>query len=119
MRILVVDDDVPSREALVDALHVQGYQLAVANDGQQALEMLDAWAPELIISDLRMPRIDGLELLRRVRARLPALPFVLLTAHGTSQTQASAEQLGVVGYLEKPVALLELFAAIERALAGR
>ena len=82
-RILVVDDEPASRKGLQDLLAVWGYDATAAADGQEALERSAGWAPDLVIADLVMPGIDGMELLARLKRDLPTTAVVFLTGQGT------------------------------------
>ena len=80
-RILVVDDDLSSREAVARILAEEGYDAAVAADGEEASGLLASFCPDLVVTDLEMPRLDGRGLLRRVRQLRPGTPVILVSAH--------------------------------------
>lgn len=102
-RILIADDEPGIREFLVDVLTGDGHDVTAAADGAEASAQLDARRFELLITDLNMPRMDGLALLRKVRAEQPELEVIVLTAHGTVDTAVEAMKLGAFEYLQKPV----------------
>lgn len=117
--ILVVDDDPGLREVLVETLREAGYQVASAGDAGRALELLADEPLDAVVSDIRMPGLSGLDLLRAVRARDPDLPVVLVTGSPSLETAIDAVALGAFRYLTKPVLGPELRAALARAVGLR
>lgn len=115
-RILVVDDDNRNRRLYTETLQQAGFSTLEAIDGEDALQELKTAAPDMVVSDVRMPGIDGLELLQHVRECHGELPFLLVTAHADVRGAVSALKLGAVDYLEKPVDLDELVDAVSDAL---
>ena len=118
LTILVVDDDLGTRLSISDYLELSGYSVITANDGQEALVMVDDYHPDLIVTDIVMPRMNGYELVRRVRQQ-PAfrlLPVILLTARTKTQERILGYQSGCDLYLPKPFELEELAAAIRNLL---
>jgi len=112
-RVLVVDDDVRSRDAVARLLAEEGYDTAVAADGEEASRLLAPWHPDLVLTDLNMPRLDGRALLLRVRSVLPDTPVIVLSARGSAETgAASLATLGAAGYFAKPVKVDDLLARI-------
>ncbi|MEM6291995.1 MAG: sigma-54 dependent transcriptional regulator [Myxococcota bacterium] len=101
--VLVVDDEEGLREFLVECLEFDGHEVASAVDGLDGLEQLRRSSFDVVLTDLKMPRVDGMELLRAVRAEQPEVEVVMLTAHGGVESAVEATKLGVVEYLEKPV----------------
>jgi len=101
--ILVVEDEEGVREFLVECLQDDEHDVESAVDGQDGLDKLRRRAFDVVLTDLRMPRVDGMELLRTVRAEQPELEVVMLTAHGGVESAVEATKLGVLEYLEKPV----------------
>ncbi len=89
-RILVVDDDALSREFLTEAVHSLGYSAISATNGEEALKCVEKEQPDVIITDMRMPGIDGLELVKHVHEQWVDLPTVLVTAHGTIEAAVEA-----------------------------
>jgi len=118
MRILVVDDDRAVRESLRRSLEFNGYQVDLAGDGAQALERVVADRPDAMILDVMMPRLDGLEVARRLRSTGDDLPILVLTARDTVSDRVSGLDAGADDYLPKPFALEELLARL-RALLRR
>ncbi|WP_116198892.1 response regulator transcription factor [Amycolatopsis circi] len=118
MRILVVDDDRAVRESLRRSLEFNGYTVELASDGAQALETILANRPDAMVLDVMMPRLDGLEVARRLRSTGDDLPILVLTARDTVSDRVSGLDAGADDYLPKPFALEELLARL-RALLRR
>jgi two-component system, OmpR family, response regulator MprA len=118
MRILVVDDEPAVRDAVERALRLEGYDVLLAGDGGEALETLDTRPPDAVVLDLLMPRVDGLELCRRMRSRGDRTPVLMLTARDTISDRVAGLDAGADDYLVKPFALAELLARV-RALLRR
>ncbi|NEQ43873.1 MAG: response regulator transcription factor [Leptolyngbya sp. SIOISBB] len=119
LTILVVDDDAGTRLSLQDYLELEGYLVATAEDGWQALELLDRCQPQLIITDISMPRIDGFAFLKNLRQQ-PAwrlLPVICLTARTQTQERVQGYQFGCDVYIEKPFELPEIGAVVKNLLA--
>ncbi|MCB5181773.1 response regulator transcription factor [Streptomyces antimicrobicus] len=117
-RILVVDDEPAVREALRRSLVFEGYGVETAVDGLDALEKVAAYAPELIVLDIQMPRMDGLTAARRLRSQGTVTPVLMLTARDTVGDRVTGLDAGADDYLVKPFELDELFARV-RALLRR
>jgi DNA-binding NtrC family response regulator len=118
-RIMVVDDEKNTREGLRWALESQDAEVILASDGEQALVKLGESPVDLILSDLKMPKMDGMELLQHVREEFPDTAFVMLTGHGTVETAVEAMKKGAFDYLIKPVNLEELGLIIARVTETR
>lgn len=118
MTILVVDDDLGTRLSISDYLELSGYSVITADDGQDGLKMVEEYHPDLIVTDIVMPRMNGYELVRRVRQKLEfrLLPVILLTARTKTQERILGYQSGCDLYLPKPFELEELAAAIQNLL---
>ena len=114
--VLVVDDDAAVRELLAKALTGAGYQVDVAVDGPSALARLGEKAFDLMITDLKMPGLDGLSVIREARRAYPSLPVIVITGYSTEATAIEAIDLGVAGYLTKPFRVPRILAAAARAL---
>ncbi|MCZ0980551.1 response regulator transcription factor [Streptomyces sp. NPDC004520] len=117
-RILVVDDEPAVREALRRSLAFEGYGTEVAVDGLDALARMESYAPDLVVLDVQMPRMDGLTAARRIRAAGSTVPILMLTARDTVGDRVTGLDAGADDYLVKPFELDELFARI-RALLRR
>ncbi|MEO5509708.1 MAG: sigma-54 dependent transcriptional regulator [Longimicrobiales bacterium] len=119
-KILVADDEDGLRDFIAEALEDDGHVVTRAADGGEASDFLAREAFDLLITDLKMPRLDGLSLLRRARSDQPEMEVILLTAHGSVDTAVEAMKLGAFDYLEKPIASpAELRLLVGRALERR
>jgi two-component system, OmpR family, response regulator MprA len=119
MRILVVDDDRSVRESLRRSLAFNGYQVDLASDGQQALDAVLTQRPDAMVLDVMMPRLDGLEVCRRMRAAGDELPILVLTARDAVSDRVAGLDAGADDYLPKPFALEELLARLRALLRRR
>ena len=115
-RILVVDDEPSARTGLEKLLASEGYRVWTAEDGESALVLIDEIAPDIVVTDLKMPGMDGLALLERIRARDRALPVIVVTAFGDVSSAVAAMRRGAADYLTKPIDLDALLLGVERAL---
>jgi len=115
-RVLVVDDDPGVRYTLREIFEAEGLEVDEAGDGEAALERLEAAPAALVVTDLRMPRLDGMALLRRLVARAPAPRVVLITAHGSERQAVEAMKAGAWDYFRKPFDTEELLAVVRRAV---
>lgn len=116
--IMTVDDSPSMRALLRHALSGEGYQIAAAEDGVDALERIDAAAPDLVITDINMPRMDGFGLIEALR-RQPGhrnLPILVLTTESSDEKKARAREAGATGWIVKPFNPEKLAAAIRRVL---
>ncbi|OLD60082.1 MAG: hypothetical protein AUI33_15900 [Ignavibacteria bacterium 13_1_40CM_2_61_4] len=104
-KILLVDDEAGFAELLRDLLEMDSYEVMVAHDGQDGLEKLEAFVPDVIISDIVMPRLSGFELFKRVKASptTATIPFLFITGFQDDRVLAEARKVGVFGILRKPV----------------
>ncbi len=118
-RVLIVDDDASSRTALSELLGDEGYEIELAQDGFKALAKLPEFNPDLVITDQKMPGLDGMELLRQVTSRDETIPVIMVTAFGAVKSAVEALRAGAYDYLTKPVDFDELLAVVERALRYR
>jgi response regulator RpfG family c-di-GMP phosphodiesterase len=115
-RVLLVDDEPQVRELLERHLRNQGYDCGQAENGLEALERIDEDPPDLVVTDIKMPRMDGMELLRRLTGRGLDLPVVVITSMADVKMAVSALSMGAAEYLMKPFNLQEVTIAVERAL---
>src|SRR5436309_15430709 len=114
-RVLVVDDEPQSTRVLRTVLTSQGYQVRTDAEGESALDNFKEWRPELVITDLYMPHMDGVELCRRIRA-LSAVPIIVLSVKGEERTKVEALDSGADDYVTKPFGIDELMARVRAAL---
>lgn len=115
-RVLIADDEKNMRWVLSQALEAEGYEVLEAADGKEALSLVAEQAPDILVLDHKMPAPDGMEVLRRIRAKGHRFPVIMLTAHGNVQTAVEAMKAGASEYLTKPFDLDELRLSIEKAL---
>jgi two-component system response regulator AtoC len=115
--VLVCDDEELIRWSLCEHLESEGYQALSAENGQKCLELAAAEAPAVIVMDLKMPVLDGLSALRRLREGGNEVPVIMITAHGAVDSAIEATRLGASGYLAKPFDLREVTLAVNKALA--
>ena len=115
-QILVVDDEPNLRRVLRAQLERDGYDVHTAEDGEQAIGLLRENHLDLVITDLRMPKIDGMELLRRIVSSEDAVPVVMITAHGTIDTAVEALKTGAFDYITKPFDQAEVRTIVRKAL---
>ena len=111
-KILIVDDEARMRRVIADYLRIKGYETAEAADGVEALEKFAAEPPDLVLLDVMMPRMDGWEVCRRIRAR-SQVPVIMLTAKGEEEDELQGFSLGADEYIMKPFSLKILLARIE------
>lgn len=114
--ILLVDDDADLRDALATGLRLAGFTVHEAGNGREALQMLGTASIGAVVSDMRMPLIDGRQLLHRLMARDPALPVILITGHGDIDQAVDAIRTGAYDFLAKPFAVERLVDTVNRAL---
>ena len=117
VRVLVVEDEASARAALTSLLDEEGYEARAAANGEEALAALAGWTPDVVLTDVKMPKVDGLELMSRLRQRLPGVPVIVMTAFGSIDHAVETMHLGAADYLAKPVEIDRLMAALQRVQA--
>ncbi|CUU01626.1 two-component system, NtrC family, response regulator AtoC [Armatimonadetes bacterium GBS] len=115
-KILIVDDEQNIRRVLARAFEKNGYEVSVAENAHQALRLVDEFQPDLVLSDVVMPGPTGLELLKKLRAKYPDLPVVMMTAFGTIPMAVEAIRSGAFEFLTKPLDMDSLFKVVRHAL---
>ena len=117
-RVLLVDDNTTNLQVLFQALSPEGYELLIAQSGEQALESAREGSPQLILLDVKMPGIDGFETLRRLRAdeETAGIPVVFLSAHANVESIEEGKALGAQGYFTKPFQFDEILAKVKEIL---
>jgi len=115
-RILVVDDQESMRDMLADLLDMMGYEPCTVESGTKALEQLIASEVDLVITDLNMPEMDGLELMKRIKARIPSMPVIVITGYGTFNTERQVLSDGADGYIPKPCTINRVQETVSTAL---
>jgi len=118
-RILIVEDDAALLRGLKDNFEAQGYAVRTANDGRRALDALTQEPPDLLLLDLMLPKVDGYEICRSVRARQLDLPIIMLTAKGQEEDIVRGLELGADDYVTKPFSIRELLARVKAFLRRR
>ena len=117
--VLIVDDEPNARRGLAALLEQEGFTVMAAGDGAAALDLVASAAPDVIVTDLRMPKIDGLELLRRVKESYEDIPVIVVTAFGDVDSAIKAVRAGAEEYIQKPLQIEELLVVLERSLRNR
>ncbi|HVJ05518.1 MAG TPA: sigma-54 dependent transcriptional regulator [Candidatus Saccharimonadales bacterium] len=102
-KVLIVEDEEHERSGLAELISAWGYRTETARDGMEGLEKIQSWSPGIVVTDLKMPRMDGMELLERVSQTPRELSFILLTAQGSIDAAVAAMKLGAYDFIEKPV----------------
>ena len=118
-QVLIADDEANLRRVLAAQLVKDGYEVHVVDNGQDAIEMLAENHIDVVITDLRMPKVDGMALLQHVVATYPDVPVIMITAHGTVDTAVAALKVGAFDYITKPFERAELRAVVEKAARTR
>lgn len=116
IRVLVADDDEVCREILQDAIRKEGVEVILATDGIDALERLSEAPSDILISDLNMPRMDGLTLLKKARRQHPNILTIIITGYGSLQSAIEAIRLGAYDYIQKPFKIEEITVATRNAV---
>ncbi|MGC8836910.1 MAG: response regulator transcription factor [Anaerolineae bacterium] len=116
MRVLVVDDDPPSVKMISFLLREEGYTVLTAADGEEALRLVQEERPDLVILDVMMPKVDGLEVCRRLRRQMVDVPIIILSAKGETADRVMGLELGADDYLPKPFEPMELLARVKAVL---
>ena len=115
-RILVVDDEESIRKSLVGALTDEGYEVFDAEDGKKALELAETTRPHLVLLDIWMPQMDGMEVLKRLKKDFSESAVIMISGHGTIETAVKAAKLGAYDFIEKPLSLEKITLTIDHAL---
>jgi two-component system OmpR family response regulator len=114
-KVLIVDDELDFLEAIITRLEAREVEVAGAESGYKAMEMLDKQDLDVVILDIKMPGMDGIETLREIKKRKPLVEVIMLTGHASVESGIQCMQLGAFDYLMKPVGLDELLDMIRRA----
>ncbi len=115
-RVLVVDDEQTILQSVTDILEDEGFPALTAPDGNSALKIMEEDLPDLVLLDVWMPGMDGLEVLRRIRAEWPFVPVIIMSGHGNIETAVKATKLGAYDFIEKPLSYEQLLLTIHNAL---
>jgi len=115
IRILIVDDENQFVDAVVERLQLRGFDACGVNTGHDAMALLDQQDYDVVLLDVKMPGLGGLEVIRKIKEKWPSLRVVLLTGHGSSQDAEKGMQLGAFKYVMKPVNIDELISILRAA----
>lgn len=119
MKILLVDDEEEFVKTLSERIEMRDVKSDVALNGEEALKAMDEDLPDVMVLDLKMPGIDGLEVLRRTKKAYPGVQIIMLTGHGSEKDEKEARRLGVFEYLQKPVEFEKLMRTIIKAYKSK
>ena len=119
IKVLLVDDEEDFVTTLSDRIREYRFQSDTALSGEQAIELVANQVPDVMVLDLKMPRLDGLEELRQVKKKHPDIQVIILTGHGSFQDRLAAMSLGVFAFLEKPLDIDDLIRSIKAAYQER
>ena len=119
IKILLVDDEKEFVETLSERIRMRDHDSEVALDGEQALKKMDDELPDVVVLDLKMPGMDGMEVLRRIRKAYPKVQVIMLTGHGSEKDEEEAKKLGAFEYLEKPVEIETLMKKVKKAYKNK
>src|ERR1700761_1833283 len=114
IRVLVVDDDEPHAQAVAESLERVGYECTVANNGREGLRLIEEQDFDIVLTDLLMDDVGGMDVLARARRELPDAEVVILTGHNSIKTAVSAMQAGAATYLTKPLDINELRLVVDK-----
>jgi DNA-binding NtrC family response regulator len=115
MKVLLVDDEVEFVETLSKRLKMRDLKADTVHDGEHAVSFVEKEEPDVMVLDLRMPGMDGMDVLRNIKKAYPGTQVIILTAHGTDKDKEEAEKLGVSAFLKKPVEIETLVDHIKQA----
>ncbi|MFC1461977.1 response regulator [Verrucomicrobiota bacterium] len=113
-KVMIVDDHATTRRQLAGTIRKEGWEVVTAEDGKEGLALFSKELPEIVVTDLKMPRIDGLQLIDQIKSIAPHVKLILITAFGETNVAIQAMRKGVLAYLKKPIDLELLIAALER-----
>jgi DNA-binding response OmpR family regulator len=115
IKVLLVDDEEQFVKTMAERIQMRDFGPKVALNGEQALKLVEDQVPDVMVLDLKMPGIDGMEVLRRLRKAYPEVQVIILTGHGTEKDEKEARKLGAYAYLQKPVDIEKLVDKIKEA----
>jgi DNA-binding NtrC family response regulator len=119
IKILLVDDEEEFVKTLAERIQMRDLGSEIALDGEHALKIVDGQAPDVMVLDLKMPGIDGMEVLRRVKKAYPSVQVIILTGHGSEKDEREARRLGAFEYLQKPADIEKLVQTIKEAYKSK
>src|SRR5437588_10968704 len=118
-RVLVIDDESAIRDSLKMTLEYEGYEVLGAATGQEGLSLAEREAPDLVLLDVKMPGMDGIEVLERLRSMNESVPVIVVSGHGTISTAVEATKKGAFDFIEKPFASDRVLVSLRNALDHR
>ncbi len=118
-RILLVDDESEFVDTLAERLYLRGYHAETANDGETALRSIEDNCPDLVVLDLKMPGLGGMDVLKEIKKTNHLMPVILLTGHGSTKEGIEVMHQGAYDYLIKPINIEELIKKINEAIIGK
>jgi DNA-binding NtrC family response regulator len=116
LKLLLVDDEMDFVDTLAERLELRGFQVQTAVDGESALKIIENDPPQVVVLDVLMPGLSGLDVLQQMKARVPHIPVILLTGRGSATEGAEGMQLGAYDYLMKPINIDNLIRKMEMAV---
>ncbi|HUV78618.1 MAG TPA: response regulator [Desulfobacterales bacterium] len=119
LKILLVDDEEEFVVTLAERLELRGMQARSATGGEEAIQMIESDPPQIVILDVMMPGLGGLEVLKRIKAQHPQIHVILLTGHGSTKEGIAGMRLGAFDYLMKPLDIEELIKKMQEAIKSR
>lgn len=115
-RILVIEDDDLSREGVTEVLADEGYEVMAAGNGEEGLALLSTYHPDVVLTDLHMPKLDGWGVIAQLQQRYPAMPVIIFTSDIEIDAMREAQRLGVQDFINKPLDLDDLLRRVKRVL---
>ncbi len=115
-KVLIVDDEANIRESLADILSDEGYEIGMAGSGEEALEAIRRESPEIVLLDIWLPGMDGVEALKQIKAQHEDLPVVMITGHGTIELAVKTTKMGAYDFMQKPLSIERVLLTVKRAL---
>ena len=117
--ILIVDDEVSILKTLSGILSDEGFETITVSNGYEALKTLESESPDLVLLDIWMPGIDGIDTLKEIKKSFPTTPVIMITGHGTIETAVNATKIGAFDFIEKPLSIDKVIVGINNALNFR
>lgn len=118
LTVLLVDDEVEFVKTLAERLQLRGFEVRVAGDGESAMDQIQAGLLDLVVLDVMMPGLGGLEVLKQIKQHQPRIPVILLTGHSSTSDGIAGMRLGAFDYLMKPINIDELLKKMQEAVAS-
>jgi DNA-binding response OmpR family regulator len=117
LNVLLVDDEVEFVQTLAERLELRGFDIQIAGDGEEAMSRMANSLPDLVVLDMMMPKLGGLEVLKQIKTQYPRIPVILLTGRGSTAEGIDGMRLGAFDYLIKPIDIDELIEKIKEGIA--